>query len=218
MALGLQDWLLWAWVAVVAAGLVAALIAGWARPGRLPTLSLPHVAAATLIAVLGWQALLFLPSTVLQFLSVSEIGGPTGQSANQAWVAAACVHIAAAVVAVVAILQRRFWAIVLGLGVAVANLGINAISTASMLGFVEEFPSSDPTFLVYAAMSALGAVPALVAIVLLLSPMARGRPRRSSGYRGDPASEREEGIIDADSDAAGDVEWPEWNAPAGRRN
>jgi hypothetical protein len=219
IALGLQDWLLWAWVAVVAAGLVAAVVARVVHPGTRPTLPLRHVAAATLIAILGWQALLMLPSTVLQFASLSpEIGGPTGQLANRAWVAAALVHVVAAVIAVVAILRRTAWGTVLGIGVAVANLGINAIGTISMLGFVTEFPRTDITFQVYAATNALSAVPALVAIVLLLAPLLRARAGRSDrGDRGDTASEGEDGITDVDSQAARDVDRPEWDAPAERR-
>ena len=219
IALGLQGWLLWAWVALVAAGLAAAMIARVVQPGTRPTLPLRHVAAATLVAVLGWQALLMLPSTVLQFASLSpEIGGPTDQSANQAWMAAAIVHIVAALIAVVAILRRRPWGTVLGIGVAVANVGINAIGTISMLGFVDEFSQTDITFRVYAATNALSAVPALAAIVLLLAPLLRRRAGHSErGRRGDTASELEDGIIDADSQAAQDVEWPEWDAPAERR-
>lgn len=219
IALGLQGALLWGWVAVVVAGVVAALLARRMHPAPLPTLTLRHVAAATLIAILGWQALLTLPSTLLQFSSGSpEMGGSTGQEALQAWVAAACTHVVAAPIAVVAILRRNVWGTVLGIGVAVANIGISVIGTISMLGMAAEYSQADRTFLVYAATNALGAVPALVAIGLLLAPLQRGQARHSGrAPRGDPASEGDDGIIDADSDAARDVEWPEWDVPAERR-
>jgi hypothetical protein len=80
-----------------------------------------------------------------------------------------------------------------------------------MLGFVDEFSQADITFRVYAATNALSAAPALVAIVLLLAPLLRSRAGRST------ASEGEDGIIDVDSQAARDVEWPEWDTPSERR-
>lgn len=43
-----------------------------------------------------------------------------------------------------------------------------------------------------------------------------GVPRVTAGYRGGPDSEVRDGIVDVEAGAAGAIDWPDWNAPAGR--
>lgn len=211
-----EDWILWAWVAVVVAALLAAVLARRLRPRPLPAVPLQHVAGATLVAVIGWQALVNLPGTVLQyFTTFAGIGVPTGESAYEAFVAAACVFVAASAVAVVAILRRRPWGAVLGIGLCVAHIGTSLVGIASMLSLMGNM-GGDPNLTWYTISFAFSAVPAVVGIVLLARPLIGSEhapPAVAAGYRGDPDSEVRDGIIDADSEAAGAVEWPDWNAP-----
>ena len=213
-----DDRLLWAWVAVVAAAVVAAVVARRLWPAILPGLALRHVAGATLVAVIGWQALTNLPGTLLQYFSAfAGIAGPTGESAYEAFVVAACVFVAASVVAVVAILRRRTWGAVLGIGVCVAQIGTSVLGVTSMLSFMGDF-GTDPNMMWFAISFALSAVPAIVGIVLLAGPLF-GQDRApvvAAGYRGDPDSEVRDGIIDVESEAAGTIEWPDWSSPPER--
>jgi hypothetical protein len=210
-----DDWILWAWVAVVAAAVLASVLARRLRPALLPILPLRHVAGATQVAVIGWQALLNLPGAVLQFFSAfAGIEGPTGESAYEAFVVAACVFVAASAVAVVAILRRRPWGAVLGIGVCVAHIGTSLLGVANMLSVIGDF-GDDPNMRWYVITFALSAIPAVVGIVLLALPLfGQDRaPAAVAAYRGDPDSEVRDGIIDADSEAAGAVEWPDWKSP-----
>jgi len=210
-----DDWILWAWVAVVAAAVLASVLARRLRPALLPILPLRHVAGATLVAVIGWQALLNLPGTVLQyFTTFAGIGVPTGESAYEAFVAAACVFVAASAVAVVAILRQRPWGAVLGIGLCVAHIGTSLVGIASMLSLMGNL-GGDPNLIWYMISYAFSPLPAIVGIVLLAVPLIGQdhAPTVVTGYRGDPDSEVREGIIDADSDGASAVEWPDWNSP-----
>jgi hypothetical protein len=213
-----EDWILWAWVAVVAAAVLAAALARRLRPGLLPVLPVLHVAGTTLVAVIGWQALVNLPGTVLQyFTTFAGIGVPTGESAYEAYVVAACVFVAASAVAVVAVLRRRPWGAVLGIGLCVAHIGTNLVGIASMLSLMGNM-GGDPNLTWYTISFAFSAVPAIVAIVLLARPLIGSDPAPTvaAGYRGDPDSEVRDGIIDADSEAAGAIERPDWSAPPER--
>ena len=210
-----EDWILWAWVAVVAAAVLAAALARRLRPGLLPAVPLQHVAGATLVAVIGWQALVNLPGTVLQyFTTFAGIGRPTGESAYEAYVVAACVFVAASAVAVVAILRRRPWGSVLGIGLCVAHICTSFVGIASMLSLMGNM-GGDPNLTWYTITFALSAVPAIVGIMLLARPLIGSDPAPTvaTGYRGDPDSEVRDGIIDAESDGAPAVELPDWNAP-----
>jgi hypothetical protein len=212
-----DDRLLWAWVAVVAGAVLAAVVARRFRPGLLPSLPLRHVAGATLVAVIGWQALLSLPGSVLQLFSAfAGIHGPTGESAYEAFVAAGGVFVAASPVAVVAILRRRPWGAVLGIGICVAHIGTSLLGAVGMLSLMGEI--ADPNLIWYALSFGLSAVPAIVGIVLLAGPLFDQDPAPfvAAGYRGDPDSEERDGIIDADSEAARAIEWPDWSAPPER--
>jgi len=168
--------------------------------------------------VIGWQALVNLPGTVLQyFTTFAGIGVPTGESAYEAYVVAACVFVAASAVAVVAILRRRPWGSVLGIGLCVAHIGTSLVGIASMLSLMGNL-GGDPNLTWYTISFALSAVPAIVGIVLLAGPLL-GQDRApvvAAGYRGDPDSEVRDGIIDVESEAAGTIEWPDWNSPPQR--
>ena len=209
---GLEDWLLWAWVVVVAGGIVAAIATRLLRPTSLPHLPLRHVAAAALIGSIGWMALMSLPSTLLQFTSsVGQIATASDSPPYLPYTVAAIAMIAASAIAVLGILRRKPWGIVLGAGMAVAHVGTSVLGTIAWLSFMDQVSGDEGNLIVYAGTYVLGAVPALVAIALLLWP-ARGRALRSAGDR-----EAADGIIDADSEAAREIDWPDWNAPAERR-
>jgi hypothetical protein len=206
-----DDWILWAWVAVVAAAVLAAVVARRVRPGSLPHLPIRHVAGATLVAAIGWQALVNLPGTVLQFFSVfAGIEGPTGESAYQAFVVTAWVFVAASAVSAVAILRRRPWGAVLGIGVCVADIGNSLIGIAAMLSLMGDL-GNDPNLAWYMIDFALSPAPAVVGIVLLAGPLFGRDP--ATVATGEHAGEVRDGIIDVESDGASAVEWPDWNAP-----
>jgi hypothetical protein len=180
-----EDWILWAWVAVVTVAVLAAVLARRLHPGLLPAAPLQHVAGATLVAVIGWQALLNLPGTVLQyFTTFAWVGVPTGESAYEAFVVASIVFVAASAVAVVAILRRRPWGAVLGIGLCVAHIGTSLVGITTLLSLMSE--AGDPNLPWYTISFALEAVPAIVGIVLLAGPLIGQdhAPAVAAGYRG----------------------------------
>jgi hypothetical protein len=129
-------------------------------------------------------------------------------------VVAACVFVAASAVAVVAILRRRPWGSVLGIGLCVAHIGTSLVGIASMLSLMANM-GGDPNLTWYTISFALSAVPAIVGIMLLARPLIGSDPAPTvaTGYGEHADSEVRDGIIDAESDGAPAVEWPDWNAP-----
>jgi hypothetical protein len=203
--------MLWGWIALVAGGIVAAVVTRLLWPTGMSELHLRHVAGATLIGVVGWMALLWLPSTLIQLTSpISRLPDAGGTSPYGPYVLAAIAVVVGSAVAVIGILRRKRWGTVLGVGMAAAYVGTSILGAVGWLAVMGQATGYGGILMVYGAVYLLGAVPALVAIALLLWP-ARGRASTPAGDR-----EAADGIIDADSEAARGIDWPEWNAPAER--
>lgn len=209
---GVADWMLWGWIAVVAGGIVAAVVTRVLWPTGMSGLHLRHVAGATLIGVVGWMALLWLPSTLIQLTSpISRLPDAGGTSPYGPYVLAAIAVVVGSAVAVIGILRRKRWGTVLGVGMSAAYVGTSILGAVGWLAVMGEATGDGGILIVYGAVYLLGAVAALVAIALLVWPSG-GRDLALHSRR-----EADAGIIDVDSQAARDVEWPEWDTPSERR-
>lgn len=163
-----------AWTFAITVGL-SVLAAGWTarvRPEPRPNLPLMHVAGAALIGVIGWEALHMLPGTITGlFLATAGIPEPRGADEAQAFAAASVLLVVASALAIVGILRRRPWGIVLGIGVAVARVAVGSTALVQWLALSAEVVGDAnylPTALSIVGMSL---VPPVVAIVLLAWPL-----------------------------------------------
>lgn len=171
----------WLMLAIAVATLAATVLAARLWPGRRLALPLEHVAAAALVGVIGWEALINLPSTyVIVFLRYAGISDAPGQLGDQALVVVATAYVVASAVAIVGVLRRRAWGVVLAVAVCIGRVVTGVTSTVAWLNLVGGFDASDPNYLLTILSFALGAVPAIVAIGLLVWPLvgSRGEPAR----------------------------------------
>ncbi len=168
------EWMLWLWMGVAVASVFGAILVARSSRPRLSRLSVEHIAAAAIIGVVGWEAAVRVPETIVTVTSgYAGIEGARGQGTYEAFAATLVGSVIGAVVAIVGLLRRRAWAVVLGLGVALARVGTVAIGVSNMLSLT----ASDPQFAWWSVQVAAGAVPALAAIVLLVLPFMRGTVR-----------------------------------------
>lgn len=192
--MGTNDLTHWVFAASTAAALVAGLLATRIRGDWLADLMPAHAAASALIALFGWEVLIYLPGTLQSYLAtVAGIANPSGVADQQAFVVASAAFAAAAVAAVMGILRRRPWGIVLGIGLAVARTAMSLAAAVSLLSFAESF-APDQFGQLLATTLAQNAVPALAAIGLLLWPFRRGStaeapPVEEVEWTGDPSPE-----------------------------
>ena len=206
------DWYAWGFAIPLAAAIGAGIVAWLLRlrgPIRLP---LEHVAAVALIGVAGWEILIDFPGQLAEFFSITAGIGELIVTPLQVLVIAEAAYVLASAAAIVGVLRRTGWGIVLGVGVSVVRAGISGLGTASLLTMAgtDSMPDGQLGWLV--ASTLLRAVPAVAAVVLLLLPFLPLRPARIVTHP--PARTPSEGIIDLDPDAGLD-EWPETTAPAG---
>jgi hypothetical protein len=182
-----QQWPMYAWAAAVAVAAVAALWVATRRREIRPALPLEHVAAAALIGYFGWEMLVNFPGSVMGYWSLTAgLGDARGVEAQQAFVIAQGVYVAGASSAVVGILRRRTWGIVLGIGLAAALTVWTALNTVWLFVSFGESMSPDSYLGIVTSTIGLGVVPALVAIGLLAWPLARhttARPTTPSSGR-----------------------------------
>ena len=165
----------WVFSASTALAVVAGLLATRVRREWVTSLPMAHVAGLVLIALFGWETLVYLPSTIqLYTTGVAGIPDPSGVEAYQAFVVASVASVVAAALAIYGILRRRPWGVVLGIGVAATRAAMSVASTVNLLSMgLEVF---GPEGLGYNAATglALNCLPAVVGVVLLLWPLLRG--------------------------------------------
>lgn len=174
--------------------LLAPAVGAWAGTNRRdirPGLPPEHVAGATILALFGWERLVYLPGLLSGFWSSSAgIGTVPGLEGPQAYVAAEAAFVVAVGFAIAGTLRRRAWGAVMGVALAAAVVVFSLASFASTLqAFGVAF--SDESFLSFAATSVgLNTVPALAALVLLVRPLVRSETPRTDaaiGWGGEAA-------------------------------
>jgi hypothetical protein len=168
---------MWVLPAGVAIAVGAAAWTAMTRPSPRATLPLEHVAGAAIIGLLGWEAVVALPGFVAGYASLTvDIGEFEGVRAHLAQVAGLAAFAIGAAVAVVGILRRRPWAIVLGIGLSAVRAATTIASLITLWILTgEAIQVGGGGYFEYAApMLALQIVPPLVAIGLLVWPLVRG--------------------------------------------
>ena len=185
----------WTFSAATALTVVAGMLATRVRREWLTALPMAHVAAVVLVALFGWEALVYLPSTIdLYTTGVAGIPDPAGVEAYQVFVVASVAFVLAAALATYGILRRRPWGVVLGIGVAATRAAMSVASTINLFSF--NLDLFGPEGLAYnaATLLALNGLPAVVGVVLLLWPLVRGPrtadpPIETVDWSGDPSPE-----------------------------
>jgi hypothetical protein len=165
---------------------VAVFAAGWTamnRRTRRPVLPYRHVAGVAIVALLGWEAIVYLPGAIVGYFALTAgLGDVSGVEADEAFVAALAIFAVAAVLAVVGVLQRRAWGVALAIGLAAARLATSLAAVAQTLVlFGDAQVVGDWSYVTMTATSiALQSVPPLAAIVLLAWPLLEDRARPES--------------------------------------
>lgn len=185
----------WVFAASTVLTVVAGLLATRVRREWVTSLPMAHVAAVVVVALIGWESLVYLPGTIQYYtMAVAGIPHPTGVEAYQAFVFASAAFVVSAALAVYGILRRRPWGIVLGIGVAGTRALMSLASTINLFGM-----NADPlgpeglAFNVF-TLFAERVVPPLAAIGLLLWPLLRGStaeapPAQTVDWNADPSPE-----------------------------
>jgi signal transduction histidine kinase len=189
----IPDWYAWTLVVVVALTIPAGIAAWLLWPRRSERLPVEHVAAAALVAVAAWEMLIDLPGSLVQFFAIGA-GIPNAPFVPmQAFTFASAGFVVASAAAIFGILRRFVWGAALGIVVSVARVTMGALGVASLLTVAGDglMPDGQLGWLVLT--TGLRAVPALVAIVLLVLPFWRARRARQSA----PVEE----IMELDPDA-----------------
>lgn len=201
----IPDWYVWTLLAVVVAAIAAGTAAWLLWPRRSERLPMEHVAAAALIATAGWEILIDLPGSFSQFFAIGAGIPNAPMTSLQLFIIANTAFVLASAAAIAGILRRRVWGAALGIGVGAARVTMAILGITSLLTILgaEAMPDGQLGWL--AATSALRAVPAVAAAVLLALPF--WRERRT------PRSEAIDGIVELDPDAALE-DGPELIAPA----
>lgn len=172
-----DDWPMLTLAVTVAIAVAAAAWAYANRSIRRPTLPLPHVAAAGLVGFLGWEIVVYLPGAILGYVALTVGIREAGVEINQALVVTQVIFVVAAALAVVGVLRRRTWGIILALGLSVARLATTGAVVAQtiVLGTNAQVIGDIDYLAVVRTTLALQAVPPIVAIGLLAWPLLRGR-------------------------------------------
>jgi hypothetical protein len=184
----------WVFSASTVVAVVAGLLATRIRGEWLAVVPLAHAAGAAMVALFGWEVLVYLPGGVrAYFATVAGIPDAPAVADQQAFLVASIIFVVAAVLAVGGIVRRRPWAVVLGVGLAASRLAMSVASSFSLLSFADSFPPDEFAWQL-GTLLALNAVPALVAIALLLWPFRRGSmtdpaPEDAVDWSGDPSPE-----------------------------
>ena len=171
-----NDWPMLTLAVTVALAVIAAVWAAKNRPTRRPVLPYRHVAGAAIVALLGWEVIVNLPGAMLGYLALTAgLGDVDGVEIDQAFVVAQVVFAIGAVFAVVGVLQRRVWGVVLAVGLAVARLAMAIAVVAQMIAMFgdAQIIGEFDYLLIVATTIALQTVPPIAAIVLLAWPSAR---------------------------------------------
>lgn len=168
----------WPMLTLAVSVAIAAAAAAWAyvtwRAPR-PTLPLAHVAGAAIVGLLGWEALVYLPGAVARYAAVTAgLGDVRGLEVDQAFVASLAAFALGAAIAVVGILRRRVWGIVLGIGLAVSQLALTVAGVGQTIAIMGEATGDMSYIDMVGTTIALRAVPPIAAIVLLAWPLVRG--------------------------------------------
>ena len=190
-----NELIFWVFSAATALTVVAGLLAARVRREWVPSLPMAHVAAVVLIALYGWESLVYLPSTIqLYTTGVAGIPDPAGVEGYQAFMVASAALVVAAALAIYGILRRRPWGVVLGIGVAATRAAMSVASTVNLFSMgLDPFGPEGLGYNVATGL-ALNGLPALVAIALLLWPLLRGStaeapPVDTVDWSGDPSTE-----------------------------
>jgi hypothetical protein len=161
----MTEWLAWAWViGVDLAVIVAAVFASYDRT-PLASLRTQHVVAATIVAVMGWEAAANVVASI--------IGSGAFTAVDIGFLAAQAIFAGASAVMFVFVLRRRRWAIVLGIGLAAVRFLLAMLAVVDTAQYVD---SMEPAaFWGTVAFVVLGALPMLAAVWLFLDPFFRGQ-------------------------------------------
>jgi hypothetical protein len=178
----MTEWLAWAWViGVDLAVIVAAVFATYDRT-PLASLRTQHVVAATIVAVMGWEAFANVAGALISpgaFAAV-DIG----------FLAAQAIFAGAAGVMFFFVLRRRRWAVVLGIGLASVRFLLAVLAVVDTAQYAE---SLGPNFVGTVTFVLLGALPMVAAVWLFLDPFFRGqlewRPSEPAADEGADAAE-----------------------------
>jgi hypothetical protein len=167
----------WPMLTLIVGVAIAAVAGAWAyTTWRVPraTLPMPHVAGAAIVALLGWEAVVYLPGAVAGYAAMTAgLGDVRGLEIDQGFVVALAAFAVAAALAVWGILRRRVWGIVLGIGLAAAQLALTLVGVTQTIVLYGE-SLGDMTYLELVGTTiALRAVPPIAAIVLLAWPLFR---------------------------------------------
>lgn len=189
-----NELIFWTYSAATALTVVAGLLATRVRREWLTSLPMAHVAALVLVALYGWEALVYLPGTIAQYTTrVAGIPDPAGVEASQAFVIASAAFVAAAAVAIYGILRLRPWG-VLGIGVAATRVAMSVAGSIQL--FSTNLDLFGPEALGYNVIIAfaLSGLPAVVGVVLLVWPLLRtsrvgGPPVETADWSGEPSPE-----------------------------
>lgn len=161
----MTEWLAWAWViGVDLAVIVAAVFATYDRT-PLGSLRPQHVAAAAIVALAGWESLSNVVSALIA-------GAPLG-AVDIGFLAAQAIFAVASGAALVFVLRLRRWAIVLGIGLAIARAVLAVLALVDTAQYADSFEPG--VFASTVAFVLLNAVPMLVAVWLFLDPFLRGQ-------------------------------------------
>jgi hypothetical protein len=180
-----QQWAMYAWAAAVAIAVLAGIWFATNDRGTRSSLPLEHVAAATLLALFGWEMLVGLPASTMGLWALTAgLGEVRGVEGQQAFVLGQTVFVIGAAIAVVGILRRRRWGIALGVGLAAALVVWTVVNTLWLFVTLGASMSSDMHLGVATSAAGRG-VPALVAIGLLAWPLVRRpTPRPTAPHAG----------------------------------
>jgi hypothetical protein len=209
------EWAIWTWLVIVAVSIVAAVVVRLSFRRTLAALAPHHVAAAAVVGVITWSLLTLLPNTIQTVMATyAGIVSAPNQGLHQAFAAGQVAAIVAGVLAVLGLLRRAAWAVALAAGVCLASIGTSAIALINWIGLIgdmEAVPGSEWIVVQFALQPA----PAVAGLLLLAWPFVDGSlgPTRF-GVTDRRAAGTVEGIVDADSEEAVGVEWPDWSPPA----
>jgi len=178
----MTEWLAWAWViGVDLAVIVSAVFATYDRT-PLASLRTQHVVAATIVAVMGWEAVANVVGALISPGSFNAV--------DVGFLAAQAIFAAAAGVMFVFVLRRRRWAVVLGIGLASVRFLLAALTVVDTAQYAESMGPGN--FAGTVAFVLLGALPMLAAVWLFLDPFFRGQLEwRPSGPIADAADSAE---------------------------
>lgn len=164
-----NEWVAWAWVIAVDLAVVTAVIASLVDGTRTAALRPQHVAGAAILGVGGWET--------AAGVAGSLAGRLPGSGADLALLFGQTTFAVAAAAVVVGIVGRRRWAVVLGIGLAIARAilaGVAAFDVSSIGGDLG--PETLRSTLLFIGLSA---VPFVVAAWLFVDPFRRGELRWS---------------------------------------